>query len=158
MPERICASLQVLYCATCHLRPHFGIIKRAHPNKILTVFRSLPYKVMVCQFSENLTKTSVGDAIRGAVTNRSFVCVILCIWGCLAFDDLYVFWVLVYGNLIMGWTTEKLGFDSRLGQTFWKCVIPVVCVWELERVCSITHLCQLRCLMTILDNYMFHWA
>ena len=26
---------------------------------------------------------------------------------------------------------------------------------ELERVCSRTQLCQLRCLMTILDNYMF---
>ena len=26
---------------------------------------------------------------------------------------------------------------------------------ELERVCSQTQLCQLRCLMTILDNYMF---
>ena len=25
----------------------------------------------------------------------------------------------------------------------------------LERVCSQTQLCQLRCLMTILDNYMF---
>ena len=27
--------------------------------------------------------------------------------------------------------------------------------WKLERVCSQTQLCQLRCLMTILDNYMF---
>ena len=27
--------------------------------------------------------------------------------------------------------------------------------WRLERVCSQTQLCQLRCLMTILDNYMF---
>jgi len=26
---------------------------------------------------------------------------------------------------------------------------------QLERVCSQTQLCQLRCLMTILDNYMF---
>ena len=26
---------------------------------------------------------------------------------------------------------------------------------ELERVCSQTQLCPLRCLMTILDNYMF---
>ena len=25
----------------------------------------------------------------------------------------------------------------------------------MERVCSQTQLCQLRCLMTILDNYMF---
>jgi len=30
-----------------------------------------------------------------------------------------------------------------------------LCVWELERVCSQTQLCQLRRLMTILDNYMF---
>jgi hypothetical protein len=30
-----------------------------------------------------------------------------------------------------------------------------LCVWELERVCSQTQLCQLRCLMTVLDNYMF---
>ena len=27
--------------------------------------------------------------------------------------------------------------------------------FQLERVCSQTQLCQLRCLMTILDNYMF---
>jgi len=26
---------------------------------------------------------------------------------------------------------------------------------ELERVCSQTQLCRLRCLLTILDNYMF---
>ena len=30
-----------------------------------------------------------------------------------------------------------------------------LCVCKLERVCSQTQLCQLRCLMTILDNYMF---
>ena len=30
-----------------------------------------------------------------------------------------------------------------------------LCVWELERVCSQTQLCQLWWLMTILDNYMF---
>ena len=30
-----------------------------------------------------------------------------------------------------------------------------LCVRELERVCSQTQLCQLRCLMTILDNYNF---
>ena len=40
------------------------------------------------------------------------------------------------------------------------CVCVCVCVkqlllLELERVCSQTQLCQLRCLMTILDNYMF---
>ena len=33
---------------------------------------------------------------------------------------------------------------------------PSCCVWStMERVCSQTQLCQLRCLMTILDNYMF---
>ena len=30
-----------------------------------------------------------------------------------------------------------------------------LCVWELERVCSQTQLCQLRCLMSVLDSYMF---
>ena len=30
-----------------------------------------------------------------------------------------------------------------------------LCVWEMERVCSQTQLCQLICLMTILDSYMF---
>ena len=30
-----------------------------------------------------------------------------------------------------------------------------LCVWKLERVCSQTQLCRLRCLMAILDNYMF---
>ena len=28
-------------------------------------------------------------------------------------------------------------------------------VYLLERICSQTQLCQLRCLMTVLDNYMF---
>jgi len=37
----------------------------------------------------------------------------------------------------------------------WKCVIPVVCVRKLQRVRSQTQLCQLGCLMTILDSYMF---
>ena len=27
----------------------------------------------------------------------------------------------------------------------WNCVITVLCVWKLERVCSQTQLCQLRC-------------
>jgi hypothetical protein len=105
------ASLQVLYSATWHLRPHFGIVKRAHPNKFLIVFPLLPCNVMVCKFSENLTKTSVGYAISrvaGVVTNCSFACVILFVWDLLALDNLYVFWVLVYSNLVMGWTTEKL--------------------------------------------------
>lgn len=81
------------------------------------MFLLLPCNLMVCQFSENVTK-SLGYAIgrvTGGVTNCSFVCVILFIWECLALEDLYVFWVLVYGDLVMGWTTEKLGFDSRLG-------------------------------------------
>ena len=76
---------------------------------------------MVCKFSENLKKASVGDAVSrvpGAVTNCSFVCVILFLWDSLTLDDLYVFWVLVYSNLVVGWTTEKLCFDSRLGPTF----------------------------------------
>ena len=34
-------------------------------------------------------------------------------------------------------------------------VSPPLCGWELERVCSQTQLCQLRCLMIILDTYMF---
>ena len=39
--------------------------------------------------------------------------------------------------------------SMRLGS-----VSSPLCVWKLERVCSQTQLCQLRCLMTIL-NYMF---
>ena len=36
----------------------------------------------------------------------------------------------------------------------WK-TIYIVRKIVLERVCSQTQLCQLRCLMTVLDNYMF---
>jgi len=40
-------------------------------------------------------------------------------------------------------------------QTLLGSVSSPLCVWKLERVCSQTQLCHLRCLMTILDNYMF---
>ena len=40
-------------------------------------------------------------------------------------------------------------------EVFFGSMSSPLCVWELERVCSQTQLCQLRCLMTILDNYMF---
>ena len=36
-----------------------------------------------------------------------------------------------------------------------KSTYPRACYCKLERVCSQTQLCQLRSLMTILDNYMF---
>jgi hypothetical protein len=40
----------------------------------------------------------------------------------------------------------------RFGRDHWKLI---TLRFELERVCSQTQLCQLRCLMTLLDIYMF---
>ena len=40
----------------------------------------------------------------------------------------------------------------RFGRDHWKLIILR---FELERVCSQTQLCQLRCVMTLLDIYMF---
>ena len=39
-------------------------------------------------------------------------------------------------------------------RVFFGSVSSPLCVWELESVCSQTQLCQLTCLMIMLDNYM----
>ena len=57
---------------------------------------------------------------------------------------------------LISWESNilKLKMWQTLVTNFGSASSPL-CAWEPERVCSQTQLCQLRCLMTILDNYMF---
>ena len=61
----------------------------------------------------------------------------------------------VHHNAHMDWTGIKPGPRQGLMYLTWTCQRLSYISLLLGRVCSQTQLCQLRCLMTILDNYMF---
>ena len=64
-------------------------------------------------------------------------------------------WKTGFWGLYLNSRNRTWGPSKKLNNGDFGSVSSPLWVWELERLCSQTQLCQLRCLMTILDNYMF---